>query len=58
MPQITFKDLTLSIGVFGGDVTVQIRSLKLKMPVQDLAARLYPEFDAEEKAEAAGLAKT
>lgn len=52
MPKLTFQDMTLSIGPFGGDVTVKVRSLEKKISLNDLAALVYPIFDAEEKSNA------
>jgi hypothetical protein len=53
MPKLTYNDMTLSVSPFGGDVTVAIRSLTKKIALNDLAALVYPTFDAEEKAQAA-----
>ena len=51
MPSLTYKDLKLSIGIFGGgEVTVQIRTLTTKVTEDQLLALLYPIFDGEEKA--------
>ena len=51
MPKLNYEDMTLSVGAFGGDVTVQLRTLKTKISLDDLAALVYPHFDAQEKAE-------
>jgi hypothetical protein len=50
MPALTFKDMKLSIGVFGGNVRVQLRTLDKTVTEQELAALIYPVFDAQEKA--------
>lgn len=43
--------MKVGVGVFGNhDVTVELRSLKKKLTVQELLAIAYPTFDAEEKA--------
>jgi hypothetical protein len=52
MPHFTYQDMTLSVGAFGGDVTVQLRTLKKKISLDDLAALVYPHFDALEKSQA------
>lgn len=57
MPKLTYKDMTLAVGMFGGDVTITLRSLQVKMPIADLAALIYPQFDAQEKSEVEGLSK-
>jgi hypothetical protein len=49
MPSLEYKDLKLSIGVFGSDVHVQIRTLDLHMTEQELLEMVYPIFDAKEK---------
>jgi hypothetical protein len=50
MPKLTYQDLTISVGTFGGDFTVQIRTLNEKLTPVQLAACVYPIFDAQEKA--------
>lgn len=50
MPSFTFQDMTISVGTFGShDVHVQLRTLDEKMTLPQLAALLYPIFDAQEK---------
>ena len=49
MPSLSYKDLTLSIGVFSNSVHVQIRRLDQQMTKQQLIEMVYPVFDAAEK---------
>jgi hypothetical protein len=51
MPELSYQDLTLSLGAFGtGDVRVQLRSLDEKLTKEQLMELIYPIFDAKEKA--------
>jgi hypothetical protein len=50
MPSLTYQDLTLSIGMFSDNVTVKLRSLNIQLTEDQIAALLYPIFDAQEKA--------
>ena len=56
MPSLTYQDLTLSIGMFGNKVHVQLRTLDIHLTEDEIAALLYPIFDAEEKALVAKVA--
>jgi len=49
MPSLTFKDLKISVGAFGGDFHIQLRSLDVKLTAEQLAEKMYPVFDALEK---------
>lgn len=50
MPSFQFQDMKVSVGAFGDhDVHVQLRTLDEKLTIQQLAALLYPLFDAQEK---------
>lgn len=50
MPSLAYKDMKVSVSIFSGDTTVLLRTLTKKLSPEDLAALLYPIFDAEEKA--------
>jgi hypothetical protein len=50
MPNLTYKDLKVSVGMFGGDFRIQLRSLDIKLTAEQLAEQVYPVFDAQEKA--------
>jgi hypothetical protein len=50
MPSLTYQDLKLSIGMFSNKVHVQLRTLDIQLTEDEIAALLYPIFDAEEKA--------
>ena len=52
MPQLTSGDLTISIGLFGKNVHVHIRTLNMTVTEQQLIDMLYPFFDAKEKSQA------
>ena len=56
MPSLTYQDLTLSIGMFSNKVHVQLRTLDIHLTEDEIAALLYPIFDAEEKALGAKVA--
>jgi DNA-directed RNA polymerase subunit E'/Rpb7 len=50
MPSLQFNDLKVSVGAFGGDFHVQIRTLDIKLTKEQIAEAMYPVFDAQEKA--------
>lgn len=50
MPSFTFKDLKISVGTFGGNFRIQLRDLDVSLTKDQLAAEVYPIFDAQEKA--------
>jgi hypothetical protein len=52
MPSLTSNDLTISIGLFGKDVHVKIRSLDIHVTEQQLIDMIYPFFDEKEKLQA------
>ena len=49
MPNLAYQDLKASIS-FSGKVHIQLRRLDVTLTEQELLAKLYPVFDAEEKA--------
>ena len=49
MPKLTYQDMTVSISALGGDFHIQLRTLDEKLSPAQLAALLYPIFDAKEK---------
>jgi hypothetical protein len=57
MPNLTYEDLTVSVGAFGGDFHIQLRTLDKKVTANQLAAQMYPVFDVEEKALVASKGK-
>jgi hypothetical protein len=51
MADLNFQDMGISIKKFGEhDMTVDLRTLHLVLKPNDVAALLYPIFDAQEKA--------
>lgn len=49
MPAMTYQDMKVSVGAFGGDFRVQLRSLDIKLTKEQVAALLYPIFSEQEK---------
>lgn len=49
MPSFQFQDMKVSVGAFGGDFRIQLRTLDIKITKEQLAALLYPIFSEQEK---------
>jgi hypothetical protein len=50
MPSLVYKDMKISIGMFGGNFRVQLRTLDIQLNKDQVAEMVYPIFDAQEKA--------